>query len=60
MGMAEDKESMLKMQDWFMKVMLNMVEIVRGELNLLQRTLICALMVLDVHARDVIELMVAE
>ena len=60
MGMAEDKESMLKMQDWFMKVMLNMVEIVIGELNLLQRTLICALMVLDVHARDVIELMVAE
>jgi hypothetical protein len=30
-----------------------MVEIVRGELNLLQRTLICSLMVLDVHARDV-------
>ena len=38
----------------------NMVDIVRGELNLLQRTLICAMMVLDVHARDVLQLMVDE
>lgn len=35
--------------------MKNMVDIVRKELNLLQRTLICAMMVLDVHARDTIK-----
>lgn len=38
--------------------MADMVEIVRGDLNLLQRTLICAMMVIDVHARDVNEMLV--
>jgi dynein heavy chain, axonemal len=44
----------------FGKIMENMVDIVRRDLNLLQRTLICAMMVLDVHARDVLQLMVDE
>jgi dynein heavy chain len=34
-----------------------MVHIVRGELDLLKRTLMGALMVLDVHARDVVGLL---
>lgn len=38
-----------------MKEMINyMVAIVRKDLNILQRTLMGALIVLDVHARDVV------
>lgn len=43
----------------FMKELMNkMVEIVRGELNTLERTMMGALIVLDVHGRDVIELLI--
>ena len=35
--------------------MKNMVLIVREDLNLLQRTLCCAMMVMDVHCRDTIQ-----
>jgi hypothetical protein len=44
----------------FIKLQINdMVEIVRGELNGWQRTLMGALIVLDDHCRTVIESMVA-
>ena len=57
---SENKSVLREEQSWYLKLMMNMVEITRGDLNLLQRTLICALMVLDVHARDVIELLAHE
>jgi dynein heavy chain len=57
---SENKSVLREEQTWYLKLMMNMVEITRGDLNLLQRTLICALMVLDVHARDVIELLAHE
>lgn len=45
----------------FMKEMINrMVAIVRKDLNTLQRTLMGALIVLDVHARDVVTELVAK
>ena len=39
-------------------MMSKMVEIVRGELNTLERTMMGALIVLDVHGRDVVELLI--
>lgn len=45
----------IKAYDAFMKEMITkMVAIVRKDLNILQRTLMGALIVLDVHARDVV------
>ena len=45
----------IKAYQAFMKEMITkMVAIVRKDLNILQRTLMGALIVLDVHARDVV------
>lgn len=45
----------------FMKELINrMVAIVRKDLNTLERTLMGALIVLDVHARDVVTELVAK
>lgn len=52
---AANPKKGLKDYDKFMKELINvMVEIVRKDLNILQRTLMGALIVLDVHARDVV------
>ena len=32
-----------------------MVNLVKGDLNIYQRTLICTLMIVNVHLRDIIE-----
>lgn len=51
----KDPRKGIKHFDVFMKEMINrMVAIVRKDLNILQRTLMGALIVLDVHARDVV------
>lgn len=47
-------------KNYYADFMTNMVDIVRKELHLLQRNLICCLMVLDVHCRDVIEMLMDE
>ena len=58
---ASTKKSALRdEQEWYLGLMRDLVEITRGDMNLLHRTLICALMTLDVHARDVIELLAHE
>lgn len=45
----------IKLYQSFMREMITkMVAIVRKDLNILQRTLMGALIVLDVHARDVV------
>jgi len=54
LAQASDPTAVKSKANHFAAIMENMVDIVRGELNLLQRTLICAMMVLDVHARDVL------
>lgn len=49
----------LQRQFEFLKTQMNgMVEVVRGELNTLERTMMGALIVLDVHNRDVVELLI--
>jgi len=49
-----NKRAIKDFYEYCQRLMDSMVIIVRGELNLLQRTLMGALMVLDVHARDVV------
>jgi dynein heavy chain len=49
-----DPKALHKFQDYCKHQINDMVEIVRGDLNYLQRNLIGALIVLDVHGRDVI------
>ena len=52
---AKDPKKGVKSYEDFMKEMINrMVAIVRKDLNILERTLMGALIVLDVHARDVV------
>lgn len=52
---SKDKKKGIKSYEDFMKEMINcMVAIVRKDLNTLERTLMGALIVLDVHARDVV------
>lgn len=52
---AKDPKKGIKYFEDFMKEMINrMVAIVRKDLNILERTLMGALIVLDVHARDVV------
>eukprot|EP00828_Plagiopyla_frontata_P006289 TRINITY_DN1271_c0_g1_i2.p1 TRINITY_DN1271_c0_g1~~TRINITY_DN1271_c0_g1_i2.p1 ORF type:complete len:1883 (-),score=297.33 TRINITY_DN1271_c0_g1_i2:372-6020(-) len=53
-----DEEALKKFLEFSLKQMNFMVNIVRGELNTLQRTLMGGLMVLDVHARDVVTLLI--
>jgi len=51
---AENPKKGVKFYETFMKDLITrMVAIVRKDLNTLQRTLMGALIVLDVHARDV-------
>lgn len=55
MNEEKDPKKGVKFFENFMKEMINrMVAIVRKDLNILQRTLMGALIVLDVHARDVV------
>ena len=52
---TKDRKKGVKYYEDFMKEMINqMVAIVRKDLNTLERTLMGALIVLDVHARDVV------
>ena len=54
--MGEGKKDAMKIHYEYMKnLIVYMVGIVRENLNTLQRTLMGALIVIDVHARDVVE-----
>lgn len=54
-GESEGNQGSVRAYGEFMKQMIvNMVEIVRGQLNTLERTLMGALIVIDVHARDAV------
>ena len=58
---TKDPKKGVKFFSDFMKELINrMVAIVRRDLNILQRTLMGALIVLDVHARDVVSDMVVK
>lgn len=56
--MSEGKMTAMKEYSDFMCALITrMVEVVRGNLNTLERTLMGALIVIDVHARDVVSAM---
>ncbi len=48
------KQGILAYEKFMKELITKMVAIVRKDLNILQRTLMGALIVLDVHARDVV------
>jgi len=51
---ANPKKGIKSYQTFMKEMITKMVAIVRKDLNILQRTLMGALIVLDVHARDVV------
>lgn len=55
-----DSQSLAKFHAFSLRQLANMVSLVRGDLTRLQRTLLGALVVIDVHARDVVTALVAK
>jgi len=59
-GIEKDDSAMKKFLDFSLKQIDAMVDLVRGPLDNQQRTLLGALLTIDVHARDVVRTLVAE
>ena len=55
-----DRDAMQRFLDYSIEQIETMVALVRGELTKLQRTLLGAMVVVDVHARDVVRSMIAK